>query len=76
MAELQSPPQKRPRPMEYEDVISVQEENNGYGATIHGIVTSVSPMKGKSATKFFDGYVSDGKKKIRFIGFNSERPSC
>ncbi len=72
MAELQSPPRKRPRP-EYEDIISVNEESNGYSATIHGIVTSVSPMKGQSEIKFFDGYISDGKKKIRFVGFNSDK---
>ncbi len=40
---------------------------------VHGMVTSVTPMKGKSANKFFDGYVSDRVKKLRFIGLSTDK---
>lgn len=43
-------------------------------AKIHGVVTSVSPMKlsvsGKS--RYFDGELSDGKRKVRVVGFDSK----
>ncbi len=73
MAELESPPRKQQKRIEYADVTSVVEESEGYSATVHGMVTSVSPMKGKSATKFFDGYVTDGATKLRFVGFNVDK---
>ena len=73
MADLQSPPRKRARQVLYEDVASITEESEGYGATVHGAIASVSPMKGKSATKYFDGYVTDGVKKLRFIGFDADK---
>lgn len=41
---------------------------------VHGVVTSVSPMKlsesGKS--RYFDGELSDGKIKVRVVGFDSK----
>lgn len=37
------------------------------------VVTSVSPIKGTTDKKFFDGFVSDGKKKLRFVGFNTAK---
>jgi hypothetical protein len=73
MAELPSTPRKRHHPVEYENIESVFEESEGYNAKVHGMVKSVSPMKGQSSTKFFDGYVTDGVKKLRFIGFNADK---
>ena len=70
MAEFQSPA-KKPK-LEFDDIASIDSVSDGYGAKVHGVVTSVSPLKGQR-TKFFDGVVSDGKKKLRFIGFNESK---
>ncbi len=71
MAEFQSP-RKRPRPIEFDDISSIDQVSDGYAAKIHGVVMSVSPIKkGKSSKQFFDGYVSDGSKKLRFVGFDA-----
>lgn len=66
-------PRKIPRPVEFDDIASIDKVSDGYGAKVHGVVTSVSPMKGKSTTKFFDGFITDGKKKLRFVGFSPEK---
>ena len=43
-------------------------------ATVHGIITSLSPMKTlkKSANKYFDGRFADEDRTLRFIGFHSK----
>lgn len=40
--------------------------------TVHGVVSSLSPIKKGSKSNYFDGSVSDGKSKVRLVGF---RPS-
>ena len=72
MAEFKSP-KKRPRPIEFDSIASIDEVSDGYIAKIHGVITSVSPIKGKTDKKFYDGFVSDGKKKLRFVGFNAAK---
>lgn len=47
MTEFQSP-RKRPRPVEFEDIESIDKVSDGYGAKIHGVVTAVSPIKGRN----------------------------
>lgn len=59
--------------MEFDDISSIDEASDGYEATVHGVITSVSPMKGQSYKKYFDGYVTDGQKKLRFVGFSPEK---
>ena len=49
---------------------SITEPENK--AVVHGIVISLSPMKTDSK-KCFDGYISDSRKKIRYVGFNQEQ---
>lgn len=59
--------------LEYEDLASITEKSDGYIATVHGVITSVSPMKGKPAKKYFDGNIADGKKSLRFVGFSQDK---
>ena len=42
-------------------------------ANVHGIVTSLSPVKKGQKSVYFDGTVSDGASKICLIGFNSKQ---
>ncbi len=42
-------------------------------ANIHGVVTSLSPVKKGKTTVYFDGTVSDGASKIRLVGFSSKQ---
>ena len=62
-----SSPRKRKVPVEFEDLSSITEPTST--ASVHGVVTSFSPRKGNSKKKCFSGYVSDGKKNMRFVGF-------
>ena len=39
-------------------------------ANIHGIVTSLSPIKKGRTRNYFDGTVSDSTSKLRMVGFN------
>ena len=38
-------------------------------ASVHGVLTSLSPMKGEKGN-FFDGMISNGIGKTRLVGFN------
>lgn len=40
-------------------------------ANVHGVVSSLSPLKkSKSSRMYFDGELSDGEKRIRLYGFD------
>lgn len=65
-----SPRKRTSSQVEFEELSSITEPENK--AVVHGIVTSLSPMKSDSK-KCFDGYLSDGRKKIRFVGFQQEK---
>ena len=39
--------------------------------TVHGIVTSVPPVKKGHTCNFFDGALTDGTSKVHLVGFNS-----
>ena len=39
---------------------------------VHGVVTSFSPIK-ENSKRCFDGYMSDGKKRLRFVGFQQDK---
>ena len=62
---------KRKRPREVSDFSKIGEEAVS-SATVHGVITSLSPIKKGRSSKFFDGKVSDGKKSLRLVAF-SER---
>ena len=66
-----SSPRKRSVPVEFEDFSGIKEPTSP--AVVHGIVTSFSPMKKDSKKRCFDGYMSDGKKKMRFVGFRHDQ---
>ena len=44
-------------------------------ANIHGMVTSLSPIKKGRTRNYFDGTISDGTSKLRLVGFNSKQRS-
>ena len=39
-------------------------------AHIHGVISSLSPIKKGCKSNYFDGSVSNGKSKVRFVGFS------
>ena len=57
--------------MGFEDLSDIKEPTTT--AIVHGVVTSFSPMKNDSKKKCFDGYMSSGKKKMRFVGFRHDQ---
>ena len=64
-------PRKRSAPVEFQDFSDIKEPTPT--AVVHGVVTSFSPMKKESKKRCFDGYMSDGKKKMRFFGFRYDQ---
>ena len=42
-------------------------------ASVHGVLTSVSPVKKGRRQNYFEGKVSNGNSKLRFVGFNSKQ---
>ena len=66
-----SSPRKRGLPVEFDDFSGIKEPTST--AIVHGVVTSFSPMKRDSKKRCFDGYMSDGKKKMRFVGFRHDQ---
>ncbi len=40
-------------------------------AKIHGVVTSISPMKKSRSCSYFDGEITDGKANMRIFGFDA-----
>ena len=58
------------RKLEFEDYSQVTEEAGS--ADIHGVVTSVSPLKkSKKGNNYYHGQLCDGKQSLRFVGFAS-----
>ena len=58
------------RKLEFEDYSQVKEEVGN--ADIHGVVTSLSPLKkSKKGNNYYHGQLCDGKQSLRFIGFAS-----
>ena len=54
-----------------DDVSSVDAPSPN--AKIHGVLTTLSPMKKSRTCQYFDGELSDGKKHMRLFGFDSAR---
>ena len=56
------------RKLNFRDVSSVEEPADS--ASVHGVVTSLSPIKSsKSGSRYFDGALSDGKDTMKLVGF-------
>ena len=61
---------KRSRSVEFDDTFTITEPTEpGYKTVVHGVICSFSPIK-ESKKKCFDGYITDGMKKMRFVGFS------
>ena len=56
---------------EIEDFDSVEQPIPS--ASLHGIVTSLSPLKKGVKSAYFDGTVSDGTSKLRVVGFSTKQ---
>ena len=50
------------------DVSDVLETSSNF--KIHGVISSLSPMKKAKNCSYFDGQITDGKSKIRLFGFD------
>ena len=58
----------------FEEVENFDELDKGIGsASLHGVLTSVSPVKKGRKQNYFDGKLSDGNSKLRFVGFDSKQ---
>ena len=56
--------------MEFEDYTQVDKEIGS--ANVHGIVTSLSPIKkSKKGNMYYHGQMCDGKQSMQFVGFAS-----
>ena len=44
-------------------------------ASIHGVISGLSPIKKGRRSNYFEGTVSDGKAKVRLVGFSHSQQS-
>lgn len=54
------------------DVSDIEESQT---ATVHGVVTHLSPLKTSrknAGVRYFDGKISDGKRSVRMISFEPD----
>ena len=54
---------------DFDDIISINEPSSS--ATLHGVVTSLSPMKKGKTCDYFDDNLADGTANIRFVDFST-----
>ena len=54
--------------LEVDEVESLEEPIST--ASIHGVISSLSPIKKGRKSNYFDGSVSNGKSKVRLVGFS------
>ncbi len=60
------------RKLEFEDIVSVTEASDS--ASVHGVVTYLSPVKkSKKGSNYFNATVSDGKTTCRLVGFKDSQ---
>ena len=58
----------------FEEVEKFDEVNTAIpGARVHGVLTCVSPVKKGRKQNYFEGKLSDGSSKVRFVGFDSKQ---
>ena len=53
----------------FDDIVSINEPSSS--ATVHGVVTSLSPMEKGKSCEYFDGSLSDQTANIQFVGFST-----
>ena len=54
---------------ELKDLDSLEEPVSN--ASVHGVLCSLSPVKKGRKSSYFEGVVSDGKSKVRLVGFSN-----
>ena len=60
------------RKLVFSDYDKIDKESMIASASIHGIVTHVSPVKvSKKGNNYFHGEVTDGRTSLRFVGFSA-----
>ena len=42
-------------------------------ASVHGVLTSISPVKKGRKQNYFEGKLSDGSSKLQFVGFDTKQ---
>ena len=67
-------PNKRQRPTEFDNFSSIPSSPSPTKAKLHGVVTTLSPLKDKrendpSKVPFFHGTMNDEVKKLKLVGF-------
>jgi hypothetical protein len=61
---------KRPhKETEFDNIEQVTSPSGN--AKLHGVIMALSPIKTSGTTGYFDGEITDGKKKMRLYGFDS-----
>lgn len=71
MTDKLSPRKRSLAPVEYEDLSTIDSPDSS--AKVHGVVTSLSPIKLNARRPYFEGYLSNGPTRIRFVGFNGDK---
>lgn len=68
---MATPSRKRPRPVDVDSIAEITTPTTV--ANVHGFVTSISPIIPTSKKPYFEGYLDDGTKRMRFVGFNPSK---
>ena len=63
---------KRPLNLEELDHLDAVEKPIA-NASVHGAITSLSPVKKGRNTNYFDGTIADERTKLRLVGFSSDQ---
>ena len=61
----------RKRPAE--DIDNYSDIGGHENANIHGVLMELSPVKKGKRSNFFEGQMSDGTSRMRFVGFKAEQ---
>ena len=66
---------KRPHSADSDEEFELSNIHVSKSAKVHGVMTSLSPVKASSSgrSKFFHGELTDGKVKVRFVGFDPKK---
>ena len=57
------------QPLTPEEMSNLKDAGTSENATVHGVITSLSPMKKGRSSNFFHTNISDGETKLRLVGF-------
>ncbi len=63
----------RKRPADDIDDYSILDHSENEATNLHGVVRNLSPVKRGKKANYFDGELTDGTCRIRFIGFKAEQ---